>query len=149
MWLAGTAHNSCFSPLGTAPCHTGLLISCPTLVCIHPWCVSFENFRSRHQGETRAPKSDPTEKNLSLLSFPLIPCCTLFTVFSCKPVMVKDTARCRDFLPCPNALSSVRTQQSARASSASPAVTLWQLWCHCSLPRAATEGVSGFHLPCN
>lgn len=70
MWLAD---NSCYSFLGTAPCHTAVLIFCTTLLCVHPQCVSFENFRSRDLSKTRAPQHlTLTEQNLSLLYFPLI-----------------------------------------------------------------------------
>lgn len=73
MWLAGTADNSCYSFLGTAACHTAVLIFCTTLFCVHPQRVSFENFRWRDLSKTRAPQHlTLTEQNLSLLYFPLI-----------------------------------------------------------------------------
>lgn len=41
-------------PLALHPTTLASLIFCPTLWCIHAQCVSFEHFRSRYRGETRA-----------------------------------------------------------------------------------------------
>lgn len=152
MWLAGTADNSCYSLLGTAPCHTGHFnflpysVVYPSIVC-ELWKLQVKTPR----WDQSPTMPDPQRAEFITALFPS----DMLVAFDSQNFQLqawdgKRHSLTRWFPLLSQSLWELpvsRTQYSARVSSARPADTVWELWVSlCPSCAGHTEGVSGFHL---